>query len=386
VLAFRDFTYDVAPTANGYALTYHALSVATVAPAFSLPGIKGMQIPSYDRTNGLSLPVALLFTPPNTSLEIEPRLTYRSQLGRLDPSVALGAVIDPRTTVRADVGRGTFSNDHWIWSDFLNSGEYALLGDDARNYFRAERAQAIVTRRWESGASALAPFVGARVERATSVRPGPNATGGPWALFNRRDRDDVLRPNPEIDPGTIGSLMAGAEWTSTKPEGDGEMTASLRLNEELGTFSPRSKTDLVQSGTFAQTTLHGAVMFPTFGAQTLRFEGHAVLTAGSTPRQRFAYLGGPGTIPTLDLLERGGDELLFMDARYDVPFERVVFPLVGSPILSLREILAGAGTSGIPGLAQAVGARVSAGFVYFEVLVDPSTRHTFRGVGVSLAR
>lgn len=383
VLAFRDFTYDVNPIAGGYSLSYHELSAPTpAAPMFSLPGIQGLQIPSYDRTNGLSLPVAVLLAPPHTPFEIEPRLTYRSQLGRLDPSVAVGARLDRRTTARLDVGRGTFTNDAWIWSDLVNSGEYLLLGDDARNYYRATRAQAVVTRRWESAESLLEPYAGARIERATSVRPGANPTGGPWALFNRHDHDDVLRFNPPIDPGTIGSFLAGAQWTVTT-EG---ITARARLDEEIGLFSPRAGGDTLGRSGFAQTTFDGSIAFPTFGTQRLRLDAHGVLTGGSAPRQRYAYVGGPGTIPTLDLLERGGDKLVYFDARYDIPVEQVVVPLVGSPVITLREILAGATTSGFPSLAQAMGGRLSAGFAYFELLVDPVNRHVFKGFGISLAR
>src|SRR6185437_9745483 len=48
--------------------------------------------------------------------------------------------------------------------------------------------------------------------------------------------------------------------------------------------------------------------FPTFATQHFAFHAHGVLTAGDTaPPQRFAYLGGAGTLPTLDVLSLGGD-------------------------------------------------------------------------------
>jgi hypothetical protein len=75
-----------------------------------------------------------------------------------------------------------------------------------------------------------------------------------------------------------------------------------------------------------------------------------------------------------------------VDARYDIPIARVTLPLVGSPVVTLREALGGAGTSGFPTLAQATGLRISASAVYLEVMVDPVSHAVYKGVGISLAR
>ena len=387
VAIFGDFTYDIAPIPGGYSLSYRALSDPIVFPTFNLPGIKGVEIPTYDRTNGVSLPLAILVAIPHTRVTVEPRVTYRSQLGRLDPSIGASALLDRRTSARLDIGRATFTNDAWIWPDLINSTEYALFGDDARNYYRATRGRVKVSRLWETTASTLEPYVAAQLERATSVRPDSNASGGPWTLINRRGRDDVLRPNPLIDPTTSISVLAGAAWTGSS---QGVM-ARARIDEEIGktaSFGSRTSPSGRFSGVsrFAQTTFDGGIAFPTFGLQRLAVEAHAVASLGSTTRQRWAYVGGPGTISTLDLLERGGDRLVYIDARYDIPFVRVRLPLIGSPVVTLRETLAGAGTSGFPTLAEASGARLAAGFVYVEVLVDPASRKVFPGAGLSVAR
>ncbi|MEO6877340.1 MAG: hypothetical protein ABI205_02585, partial [Gemmatimonadaceae bacterium] len=338
-----------------------------------------VQIPSYDRSNGLSLPFAGLIALPHSGVRIVPSLTYRSQLGRVDPMVSMLAPVNRRTSVRLEAGRGTFSNDDWIRSDLVNSAEYFLVGDDTRNYYRASRAKATLSRRWESESAMLEPFIGGLVERGTSVRPGLNASGGPWALLNRRGDDDVLRPNPAIDPGTTTSFVAGAAWRWSADA----MDARATVNEEVGNFS--SKAGFArQAGAFAQTTIDARITFPTFGSQSLGFSGHGVFTGGAEPRQRWAYIGGPGSIPTLDLLERGGDHILYIDARYAIPFERVQVPMVGSPIITLREILAGAAENRFPTLSQATGVRVSVGFVYGELLVDPVSHHRYGGFGISL--
>jgi hypothetical protein len=389
-VAYRDVTYDIAPVTGGFVLTYRSLSESPAeTAAVSLPGLQGFHIPFYDRSDGLSLPLAIAIAVPHSAIRIEPGVTYRSQLGRLDPSVVASVNAAGQTSARIEVGRGTFTNDAWIWSNLVNSIEYLLVGDDARNYYRATRAQATVSRNWSSAGWTLAPFVGARAERARSVRPDSSAGSGPWAFVNRHDRDDVLRPNPPVEPATLYSVLAGAEWTGTSQG----VVARARVDEEIGTTATITPIQPTVNGGgssagshFAQTTFDAGIAFPTFGAQRLQVDGHAVLTLGSVPRERWAYLGGPGTIPTLGLLEEGGDRLVYVDARYDIPITRVTLPLVGSPIVTLREALGGAGISGFPTLAQATGLRLSASVVYAEVMVDPVSHAVFKGVGISLNR
>jgi hypothetical protein len=391
VAAFRDFTYDVAATPDAYVLRYRALSPATVS-TFALGGVYGVNIPSYDRTNGLSLPLSIVLTP-GERLEVEPSITYRSQLGRVDPWVSASYQQSRLTSVHVGVGRSTFSNDSWIRSDLLNSLHYLAAGNDTRNYFRAERADLTLERAIEGVETSFGPYVGVRVERAHSVRPGLDASGGPWAFKGRDDRDDVLRPNPPVETTATGghvsalrSLLAGSTFAWTP----GDIVASARVDAELGNFdlsrSCALNCNAIPGSSFFQTTFNCAIGFPTFGLQRLDFSGHFVATAGNSPLQRFAWLGGPGTLPTLELLQLGGDELVFTEARYSIPLERVQLPFVGPPTLSFREILGGAGSSGFPEIRQAAGVRLAVSFVYGEVLVDPDRRHARFGVGFSIGR
>ena len=195
----------------------------------------------------------------------------------------------------------------------------------------------------------------------------------------------MLRPNPRIDDGTITSMLFGGrlEWAD-----DQDIAARFRLDGEWGHLSPiRSVTADSVSSTFAQATLDGAISFPTFGTQTLRIEGHALITLTSgAPRQRWAYVGGVGSLPTIGLLSRGGDQLLFLDGRYGIPIERWKVPYLGAPTISLREILAGADVGRMPALAQATGVRISMSVIYAEFLVDPARRHGLLSGGIALDR
>jgi hypothetical protein len=378
--AFRDFTYDIAATPAGYALSYRPI-VERDSSIVELPGLFGLAIPTYDRSNGLSIG----FGPRMRAggVLVEPRVTYRSQLGRLDPLLTIADSLDRRTFVQATAQRGTFTNDAWIWSDLVNSAEFLVLGDDARNYYRAPRGDLLVGRRWEGASWTLEPRVGGRIEKASSVRPDSAAQGGPFTFLNRHDRDDRLRPNPAIDAGRIASGLVEAvlDWE------DQGVVARSRADLEIGRWSAAAQTDSLSRTTFGQLTFDGSIAFPTFGTQSFSFDAHAILSSrGAIPRQRGGYLGGPGTLPTLDLLELGGDQLLYFDARYNFPIDRIAIPLGGSPVLTLREALGGADRGRIPHLEQATGIRLSLSVLHYEIMVDPVRHRVHQSVGISVAR
>jgi hypothetical protein len=400
IVTFREFTYVVRPVPDGYELRYRSL-VDRPSSSFALPGIYGFRVPSYDRTDGLAAAFAPLFDVPGTPLLVEPKVTYRSQLGRVDPSGSVILAFDSRTRLDLTAGQATFSNDRWIWPELVNGLAVLGFGEDSRNYYRATRADASLSRRWAWTGSELTPYVGARWERAESARPDSTATSGPWAFSGRASHEDMLRPNPPIDSGTIISGVLGARFDQRSDA----LTTRTTIEIEAGGFSPQIVGVSGTPRSFAQATLDGGIAFPTFGTQSLQMDAHVVASWASdpvntvipfpgtpgierrgAPRQRWAYVGGWGSIPTLSLLERGGDELIYLDGRYNVPIDKVQLPFIGAPVVSLRSILAGADVQRWPSLAQAVGIRLSVSTVYGEWLIDPANRHNFFGAGLSIAR
>lgn len=387
VSAFRNFSYDVTASGSDFALTYHANEAYAEGPkTLEWPGIHGLMIPSYDRTNGLSLPVGIDLNAPALRFQLTPRVTYRSQLGRIDPWIGATANPAPKVGVSASFGRSTFSNDSWIRSDLINSLHVISFGNDSRNYFRGTRGEARLTLFADSSVSILSTYVGVRGEHDLAVRPDTGATGGPWAFRGRKEPDDMLRPNPQIDNGKIGSVIVGGagDWLIET------VHARVSLDVELGraSFDTVAGRPLAADRNFGQLTFDGTVDFPTFGMQTLRFDGHMVFTThGQTPRQRFAYLGGSGTLPPLDLLALGGDQLIYIDGRYSIPIESVRVPVLNSPlVVTLRDVIGGADIGRAPAMHQAIGARLSASFAYVEFMTDPATRKHKFGLGLSLLR
>jgi hypothetical protein len=378
--SFRDNTFDTVATAEGLALDYRALGHRDTREII-LPGLYGIRIPSYNRVNGLSLPFGPTFIVRPGPVEISPILTYRSDLGVIDPSLEANWEPDRRFRFEVDAGRGTFTNDAWIRGDIMNSLTTLAFGQDTRNYYRADRAVIKAHRRWESVQAEIVPYIGGRTERAWSVGPEPGTRSSPWSAKDRKDTlEGMFRPNPPVMRGTITSALAGAEfnWES----------AGVQLSISTDFEVPFSAPQIPGENRFTmQNTTHGEVKFPTFGTQNFELTAHGVGTFGGiAPPQRFAYLGGGGTLPTFDLLEMGGDHLLFIESLYNIPIDRIVIKYVGSPVFSLHHVMGSAGVGGLPRYEQNVGARLTVAAIRFDYLVDPRNKESRFSIGLALFR
>ena len=154
-----------------------------------------------------------------------------------------------------------------------------------------------------------------------------------WAQL---DSSTSARPNPLVERGDIGSGLIGAA-----------------LEYRVGTVQARLDAEAEQSFetpdlTFVVHSAH-ARTDRSSSRPSLRSDSasdvHAVATAGdSTPRARFAYLGRNGTLPLLELLQLGGDQLVFVESRYEIPIGALVLPKLGSPTLELGHYM---GTAGV---------------------------------------
>ena len=373
----RDFGFDITRVHGTIELRYRELTVVPPESPVQLPGIFGVRIPTYDRSNGLSLPVGPTIALAGGTMSLEPLATYRSQIGELDPSAVVRWRISRTLSLRGTAARETRSNDKWITSDFSNSLNALLIGRDTRNWYRATRGEATVNRLFETPTMAATYRLGGQVERASSARPDSLPTGGPWSLTGKHSVEGMRRANPQIAGGQIASVIGGADylWNAS------DVRARLDVGFEAPTSTPTGKH-------FVQVTIDGQVGFPTLAAQSYRLDAHAILTRGDTaPGQRFGYLGGSGTLATVEpLLSLGGDELLFLESRYIIPVQAIKLPFVGSPTVTLRHILGAAAVQHLPALTQIVGVRVSVLLIRGEVLMDTKTRQAEFHAGLSLVR
>jgi hypothetical protein len=375
--AFRDETLVATLLPDGtYALDYRALRTREYA-TFSLPFPYGARIPSYDRVNGVTLPWAPFIQLDSGTISIEPTLSYRSHLGKIDPSVIATRSMGRRSRVTAFAGRTTRTNDAWISGDLGNSISSFWAGRDKRNWYRADVVEAAFHRRWEGVTSEVTPYVGAQWERAwsTGIQAPPRHLA--YSVLDRRDTvEGMARPNPAVARGVIASAIAGFTGTWESPAQQLEARGSGRIEVAPVVLDERR---------FSQFTLDAGVAFPVFRKVEFRSDLHGVATVGDAPPQRYAYLGGSGTLKTLDLLSEGGDQLLFVESRATLPFERFTLPFVGPPSVSLMHAMGAAGVGGLPGLTHNLGVRVSVRFVRVEFVFDPVSGDSEFGFGVAFS-
>ena len=373
IFSYRDLTFEARRGAGEITLHYRDLERHHV-PLIGLAAF-GFHLPEYTRVDGLVVPWGPTITLAEGGFEVIPTVIYRSHLGAIDPAVAATLRYGRRSRLEGEVGRATFSNDRWIRSNLLNSITTLVTGSDTRNYFRADRAEARASRLWEGERIVVEPFVGARVERAWSVGPDSAAESAPWSLLRRGDREAILRFNPPVTRGRIASALAGGRLDYE----EATLRAGTRLLVESAPSAPGD-------ARFTQLTWDGEVEFPTFRDQSFEFFAHAVTSGGDAPPQRWAYLGGSGTLRTVDLLSRGGDQLVFADSRYHIPLESIVVPLLGAPRLTLRHAIGGAGLGGIGTVTQNIGARIALGPFRVEYAMDPATREASFDVTLGFTR
>jgi len=373
--SFRDNTFIATPTADGYRLDYRSLRERP-SPPLLLPGIYGLRMPTYDRVNGVSIPFGPAFSLDTGRAVANLVVAYRSDLGKFDPSLSVTGQLSRRWRALLRAERGTFSNDAWIWPNLVNSLSAIAFGTDTRNYYRADRAEGTLHNRWEFTRVDIEPFVGGLTERAWDVGPGALERRGPWSIWGRTDSVGMWRPNPPIEDGRLTSALAGSSlrWQEAR------LTVDVLSRAEISASAPSDEK-------FAQITTDVAVSFPTFGEQAYAMDVHWMTTSGDTPPpQRFAYLGGAGTMPFDELLSQGGDELLLIDQRYSVPLLSVRLGLLGSPTLLLRHRLGSAGVGTLPSFNQFIGAGVLLTLVRGEVQFDPARHKARVSFGLSFSR
>jgi hypothetical protein len=373
VESLRDETYSVERGDGRYLLDYRSLRVEDEDPLLQLAGIKGVKIPKYDRVNGVSLPAGVLLQFGNHALEIEPYATYRSRLGVVDPALEVRTRDTAPFRFVGRVARDTRTNDAWIYGDLINSLTTIWAGSDTRNYFRADVGEGRVVRKLERDAVTLEPYLGGRFER---VRP-ITAVGNVWSVFGRHDVEKMARPNPLVERGDIGSALVGAQLRTS-----GFVTSLVSVDLEQAFSAPAG------TSTFTQLTLDGEVELPSFQTHVLKMRAHGVATRGDVaPMARHAYLGGSGTLKTLELLEQGGTALLYLESRYLIPIERIQLPYVGSPVLTLRDAFGAAGVGALPGFQHEVGIGVGVSVLRVEYTRAVAGKKGDEvGVGISLSR
>jgi hypothetical protein len=349
----------------------------------SLPLGLGLRIPTYDRVNGLTLPWGPKLETSNGRFDLDGLVSYRSNLGKWDPSISGVVRTGGSSQFRLYAGRGTFTNDKWIRDELTNTVTSLFGGSDARNYYRGDRASLRFETTFTGSATSTTPFLGGIFENDWSTGSLiPDKT--PWSFYGRTGDQRMKRPNPPISKGHIASVVGGAVMDFLSGDASGKIDAVIE--QSLSTSLVADCSGVAQAGAvcylpgdgFTQLTLDGKLVLPTFGTQTFTFEGHTILTGGDGvgPVQRFGYLGGANTLPTVNVLAIGGDQLLFLMGEYKVPFEKFPLPYVGTPFIALRYATGNAGTDGIPRLIPNLGVGLGVALLRLDYTIDPSSNRS----------
>jgi hypothetical protein len=333
----------------------------------TLPLGIGFRIPSYNRVDGLALPWGPDIKLADERVRISPTVTYRSHIGDIDPYGTARIAFTPNDELRVEGGRSTFSNDEWNRSNLVNSLAVLAVGSDARNYFRADRVTAEFRHKFVQPTMEITPSAGGLHEFAWSTGSAVSHTSTPWSAFGKKDTLKMRRINPAIARGHTTSGLGGLRIDFD----DKITTARVIAGVERSFDLPFENAD-----DFTQLTVDAKSKFPTFGTQYFKFGGHAVFTGGDAPPQRFAYLGGSGTLSTVDQLAMGGDRLLFVEGEYFYPLRAPVIQLVGAPVISLRYAAGSAGVGDLPDFIQNIGVGVGLKFIEVKYNIDPSYKKT----------
>ena len=218
----------------------------------------------------------------------------------------------------------------------------------------------------------MEPLAGVLVERAWSAAVDSGASR-PFTAIGRDDaRQGARRPNPAVTGGRITSAVAGARYE--RAQGGVRGRAVAQVEQALA---------VSRAGRFTRTVLDVSLVRGSGDARQLAFFAHGAFVAGGdVPTQRYAYLGGGPTLPTLYLLEQGGDRLLWGEARYTVPVPRVRVRVAGPPSVTLRAMAGAAGVGTLPAFTPNLGLRLSVSGVRADFVFDPTGRT--RGPQISL--
>ncbi len=285
----------------------------------SLGPLYGLRLPTYQRVDGWTFrwggAVRANAWPWRPELEGEVR--YRTEQDALEGSAALHGHLGRRLRLTAEGGRRTRSNEAWIRADALNTLSYLFLGNDYRDYYRADwtalRAEVRPAGDWTL-------FAGAAWERARSLEAMERTV-----LF----RSDEPRGNPEVDEDEAASFLLGAELRSRNGLDRTRLLARVEgaHDDAAGDFS------------FLLAEARGS-------ARRILPHGHALELfalargdlAGALPRQRWSGLGGVGTLPTLPVLALRGPRAVLAEVTYLVPLPFLDVPTVGPTEVLLRGV------------------------------------------------
>jgi hypothetical protein len=326
-------------------------------------GVAGLRGLAYDRVNALTIAAGgtLRLGGGADGAYLDATALYHTARRRLGGQAALVLPLHRNVEAVALVASATATNDYWIRGPLSNSLAALLLRSDGRDYFHSDRASLTLGRPQGpaliAGEFSLRPRVTLLASQDRSL-----ASADPWSLRGGRG---PWRPNPPVSDGMLVSATGGAtaEWRGVAGRFLGDATIEWSP-EGLGDFR------------FAQAIAAGR-----WEARALRDHSLVVYARGMgsvdgrpAPLQRWGFVGGGGTVPTLPIASLRGDRLVFVESIYRAPLTFVQVPVIGSPTLRFYHAAGAAWPTGTqaPPLEQSLGVGLEAAVFHATILIDPA--------------
>jgi hypothetical protein len=323
-----------------------------------LYGIRGLQLPTYDRVDGLTVSVAAGLLLPRIG-DSEPvvrgRADYRSARGDFTGGVELG-LMRRRTELVIGAERTTLTNERWIRSDLSNTISSLVSGRDRRDYYEADRAYVELRRLLERGPRVTNAFLRLQAEDAE-----PLAARNPWSLFG-----DFRPDNIPVVASRITSASAGMHTVWRMPMHVVELTGLLEGAADL----------LDGDHEFGRFEVDLDWAMAALSNHTLSIDAHAqgpLPGSDSLPLQRWSFVGGAGTLPTFSDAAFRGDRVIFVETAYSIPLPaRLRVRVLGRPDFELLHMAGMAWTADeTRAFEQNVGVRLRFNILYLRLVTDP---------------
>ncbi|HEX6309170.1 MAG TPA: hypothetical protein VFZ69_13325 [Longimicrobiales bacterium] len=324
-----------------------------------LYGLKGLQMPTYDRVDGLTLGAAAGYAFPLVG-DVEPilrgRVDYRFERSQLTGGAELAAA-RRRTEVAVGAERTTVTNERWIRNDITNSISSLVQAKDRRDYYAADRAYVEVRRLVERTERVTNVFLRGQVEDAT-----PLIARDPWSISGEFRSDNIA-----VTDSRITSAIAGLNTSWTYPRHVLELSSAI----ELGTGLLEGDHD------FGRYELDATWAMAALSNHTLTIEPHVqgpLPGTDSLPLQRWSFVGGSGTLYTFDVAEFRGDRVAFVETEYDIPLPTALrIRFLGLPHFQLLHMAGMAWSHDEePAFEQNIGVRLRFNALYLRAVTHPS--------------
>ncbi|WP_428274344.1 polymer-forming cytoskeletal protein [Candidatus Palauibacter sp.] len=334
----------VRPSRGGFEI----ISEVDPEPAFELDGTYGFHLPTYDRVNGLSIPVGVLgrvWDAPGRP-ELAAGMTWIPAREDVDYRFRNSWRVAQRVRLGLFATSAVVNNEDWIRPTWYNGLAHFVAGDDVRGHYDSREFGLELewtspeppvwedAPRWRVVAAA-----GREEAEGLGVRKVTILFGGepPGTLASLPHYD----PHLQVDEGSLWFGRLGFEWVS---QGRDRHT-TIGLGVEAGLEDELSHASI---GLGPITKYDFLLLEARVSARRVTPRGHAVDAfaigradvAGRLPRQRYSTIGGIGTLPTMPLRGLRGARLLYAETAYAIP-------LLGDAMLGGLDLFARGSAGGV---------------------------------------